>query len=205
MLMIVADPPDSSKALGKIVQNVNFLKKHGEKLLDLIKNAPDTYEETKCSSNTLKNIFETKENVVVKIPYVQRFLVTVHKSNRISFFNNSNLNTPTIKYEEKLKNIQKTLTCLFDTEKASFFNIKNKSKNKEIGKKVEQKIEEIPLSIQDKYNIPFKTKAPSTRKPKQNIIKKQKISEKKDIKVGWLDNLELMPVKRKNLFKKKHK
>ena len=70
-------------------------------------------------------------------------------------------------------------------------------------KKSESKVEEIPMSVQEKYMIPIKNKFPSTRKPKQTIVKKQKITEKKDIKIGWLDNVELMPVKRKNLFRKK--
>lgn len=200
VMMLVTDPPEDLKALAKIAQNANFVKKHGEKVLKVIKEAVETIEE---QPEKIK-VFEVKPTIQTKPAYIKRFHVKINVSQRVSYFYSANQNKLRTKYEPAIAKIKNSLSCVFNTEKSCFFN-KAKPKTKEIIKKPESKPEELPTSLQEKYQIPMKHTAPVTRKLKQNLVKKQKISEKKAIKVGWMDNIELQPVKRKNLFKKSHK
>ena len=201
IMNIVADPPDNVKTLATLVQNQNFIKKYGEQLLEAIKIGKSAVIEETQSNHKI----EPSKIIEHKTPYNTKYLVFINSQSKISLIFHSNMEKPKGLKEKKMSNIQKSLNSVFDSSKALFFNTTNISKPviKESIKKPDIKGEEIPLSIQEKYQIPMKNKNPSTRKPKQNIQKKQKITEKKDIKIGWLDNVELQPVKRRNLFKKK--
>ena len=199
IMMVVSDPPNDLKGLTRVVQSANFVKKFGEKVLEIVRKALDVKEEE----------VESKKEVLVKavdkvrVPYVKKFEVAVNGNRKITVLGDSNTSVPKEKHGETIRSIQISLNSVFDKEKSLFFN-KAKPKAKENTKKIEAKVEDTPMSIEEKYCIPMKNKTPSTRKIKQNLVKKQKITEKKNIKVGWLDNVELLPVKRKNLFKKKH-
>jgi ribonuclease D len=199
VMMIVYELPDNLKTLAKIVQNLNFIKKQGETILGVIKNNDIIDDQEDIIINSQLEVNQPNDH---RPPYSQKFSVIVNKFHQISLFDNSNSESINNKYQHKLENITNSLNSIFDQSKSLYFNTP-KLPIKEVIKKTEY-LEEVPLSIKEKYHIPMKSKTPQTKKPKETLTKKQKITEKKDIKIGWLDNVELQPVKRKNLFKKKH-
>lgn len=201
---VAVESPGDVKELGKIVQNMNFVKKYGEIVLEIVKGMENWQEKVEEKEEICMmmcdNVQKGLENMQIsKLAEVKSVLV--HENKEISYFCDSNRWRKQVGCVEKLENIRKSLKMVFDDKKTQFFNL-TKPMIVE-SKRMDERIEEIPISVQEKYNIPYKIKVPSNRKPSKNPQKRQKITEKKDIRVGWLDNVELQPVKRKNLFKKR--
>ncbi|OMJ88752.1 hypothetical protein SteCoe_9214 [Stentor coeruleus] len=201
---IAVEKPGDVKDLGKIVQNVSFVKKYAEIVLEIVKGMEDWQEkiEEKGDVNMMMcdNVQKGLEKMQIsKLAEVKS--VVVHRNKEISYFCDNNVKRKEVGCVEKMENIRKSLKMVFDDKKSQFFNLQKPMIVE--NKRVEERMEEIPMSVQEKYNITYKIKVPSNRKPSKNPQKRQKISEKKDIRVGWLDNVELQPVKRKNLFKKR--
>lgn len=63
----------------------------------------------------------------------------------------------------------------------------------------------IPLSLKEKYSVKRRKRLPHNHKVQISPQKKQKVSEHKFTRIGWLDDIELAPAKRKNLSHKKRK
>jgi ribonuclease D len=196
LLNIAVEVPDNLKSLGKIIQNISFINRYGSEVLKVIQQV----DFTEVTEINLPKVFKEAVKIHDDQKSEEIFLIHFKQSPKPSFdwkplpkFSKSQ--------DTSSKVISKSLGSIFDSRNLLYFN-KNKpmileSKKSEVLPSSEAK------SLQEQFFIPIKTKMPSTRKPKQTQEKKQKVSEKKDIRIGWMDNVELQPVKRKNLFKKK--
>ena len=197
IMNIAAEQPKDLKTLGKVVQNINFMKKHGESLMNtLLEIQFDDLPDENLPKHFAESV-KIEEKVEEK--YLQKFKIHFKPAAKVTLFH-SVLEPRNQIEDSSYSTIKKSLNSIFDQRNSALFN---KHKPALLEPKPVEAIKEDPLSLQELYEIPFKSKLPSTRKPKQCIDKKQKVNDKRNIRIGWLDNIELQPVKRKNLFNKK--
>lgn len=207
MISLASDPPQTVKdLLSKVHQQNSIFQKEASKIIEIIKNALNKKFEIPLQENKPKPKPATKR-VEAHRPtlYQKKYNVTLLEFEKLSIFGNQNVK-PNQKVFEKCQNVAKNFDSIFQivVEEGMEMEIEDPEPGYTKPKisLAPVHIEEFPSSIQEKYQLPLKNKLPNDRKIKSSD-KKQKLSDKKDIRIGWLDNIELAPVKRRNLFKKK--
>lgn len=198
LVNIAIEKPQDLKTLAKVVQNFNFVNRYGKEIVDVV----GAVEINEVTEVLLPKVFKESVRIQEDEVKIGKKFDVQFKSISVSGFFGSGLYEKGKSLDKvKEKVIKKSIDSIFDSRNTMFFN-KFKPQVTEV-KRVEEKVEPEIKSYSEQYFIPVKTKLPVNRKPKQNLEKRQKINEKKDIRIGWMDNVELQPVKRKNLFKKK--
>ncbi|CAG9328789.1 unnamed protein product [Blepharisma stoltei] len=210
LISLATDPPQTVKELlVKVHQQSSILQKEANTIVEIIKKtlAKKSEKAVKKLPKIVQPVQKQKKIETHRpVLYEQKFTVKLIPSNKLSIFAPQNKLEPSQKMKEKCQKIAESFTSIFQivVEEGMEMEIENTTQETTQATQPQdlEEGEEIPQSIQEKYELPLKNKLSSDRKIK-TTTKKQKISDKKDIRIGWLDNIELAPVKRKNLFKKK--
>ena len=200
-------PKDFPHLMSKVPQQSPIFKRDSQKILEIITQAKEkakstTHEESIKLLHPAKPHTQRKLKTFTPQERQAKYTVTIFKPEKSLIFYDENPTEVKPSVQKKCQEISKQFHNYFAVILPKETTMQVEQENPQKPQKTKEKSEEIPQSVQEKYSLPRK-KLPTDKRLKINIHKKQKLTDKGDMKVGWLDNVELAPVKRKDLFRKK--